>query len=105
MPGRKARATRRVTNLIDLSTRMEYLNKGVHKHPEMVGEHSAMSVYYGSGESEHVKVVRDLGCGAGETSCLECDGSGKWPFAPYAVHPDSDCVDCKGTGKVLVSVA
>ncbi len=72
----------------------------------MVGENSVMTVYYGSlRQTGHVKVVRDLGCGAGETSCNECDGSGRWPFAPYAVHPDSDCVDCKGSGKVLVSVA
>lgn len=70
-----------------------------------IGQYRSMVVYYGdTKESQLYKVIKDLECGAGETSCLECDGSGKWPYAPYAVHPDSDCIECKGTGKVLVSI-
>lgn len=39
---------------------------------------------------------------AGQVSCLECDGIGFWPW-----HPDGRmlrCTNCKGTGKVYVSV-
>jgi hypothetical protein len=49
----------------------------------------------------------DLGCGAGEVACFECGGDGDWT----KFHPDETfepgsmpCVDCKGTGKVLVSI-
>ena len=84
----------------------EYAESRVLDMGEYSGQYSSMTVDYGRRKQKQIyKVVKDLGCGAGETSCMECDGSGKWPFAPYAVPPDSDCVDCKGTGKVLVSVA
>ncbi len=48
------------------------------------------------------QLVKDMGCGAGLTKCFECEGTGVWPW-----HPDGRierCVDCKGTGKVYVSV-
>ncbi len=72
---------------------------------EPAGQYNSMIVYYGPLDDKgNFKVIKRLESGAGETSCIECDGSGKWPYAPYAVPPDSDCIDCKGTGKVLVSI-
>ncbi len=71
---------------------------------DIIGQHRSMTVHCGVKEHPQ-KVIKDLECGAGETSCIECDGSGKWPWVPYAVHPDSDCIECKGTGKILVSIA
>lgn len=52
--------------------------------------------------------VVDLGCGAGQITCPECGGDGDWK----KFHPDPTifgddpypCVDCKGTGKVLISI-
>ncbi len=49
----------------------------------------------------------DLGAGAGEVPCFECLGTGDWTrFHPEPhLFPDGlPCVDCKGTGKVLVSI-
>ena len=46
--------------------------------------------------------VKDMGAGAGLTDCFECFGSGFWPYLPDAVV--KRCVDCKGTGKVYVSL-
>jgi hypothetical protein len=49
--------------------------------------------------------VVDLGAGAGEIHCLECGGDGNWgKFAPEIVGIDCKCLDCKGTGRLLVSV-
>lgn len=58
---------------------------------------------------QHVKM---LGCGAGETRCLECGGDGDWKkFLNEGQVADMcpgdtpyPCVNCKGTGKILVSV-
>jgi hypothetical protein len=56
-------------------------------------------------ETEVERDVVDHGNGAGEIDCLECDGSGKWPFVDLSIDmPEQDCVPCKGTGRVLVSV-
>lgn len=58
-----------------------------------------------NGNTEVEEEVRDLGCGAGEIRCLECGGDGNWgKFAPEIVGPDCTCVDCKGTGRQLVSI-
>jgi hypothetical protein len=72
-----------------------------------------MAVYCGwTRETEVECVVVDLGCGAGQIDCLECLGDGDWKKflneeqvacmcpgdTPYP------CVDCKGTGKMLVSI-
>ena len=40
---------------------------------------------------------------AGLVVCKECGGSGDWSYGPT---PDTcgPCIDCKGTGEVLVSV-
>jgi hypothetical protein len=68
-----------------------------------------MSVWLGHLRETEVQVtVERLGCGAGRIICPECSGSGDWTrFLP---DPDSlpegklACVECKGTGFVLVSV-
>lgn len=42
---------------------------------------------------------------AGQTDCFECGGDGNWgKFAPEIVGADFQCVECKGTGKVWVSI-
>lgn len=49
--------------------------------------------------------VVDLGNGAGEIDCLECGGDGNWgKFAPELVGAAAECIDCKGTGRQLVSI-
>ncbi len=49
--------------------------------------------------------VIDRGCGAGEIVCLECGGDGNWgKFAPEEVGPEFTCPDCKGKGRMLVSI-
>jgi DnaJ-class molecular chaperone len=49
-----------------------------------------------------VEVVR-VGAGAGKVRCFECDGTGVSPLPPE-LYPARTCVECKGTGFVLVSV-
>ena len=64
-----------------------------------------MIVYLGTKkETEHECEVEILPCGAGRITCPECGGDGDW--TKYHPEPDSgpyQCVDCKGTGKILVS--
>lgn len=63
-----------------------------------------MEVYVGLRRSTPVMVsVKPLGCGAGEIVCLECLGTGWWAFAEPEI-PGEDCVQCKGTGRMLVSI-
>lgn len=35
-------------------------------------------------------------------NCLECNGTGMWDFLEYI--PADECVNCKGTGKILINV-
>ena len=49
--------------------------------------------------TQKVKILMN---GVGETDCLECDGLGYWGFGPTE-EENGCCVDCKGTGKILVS--
>lgn len=67
---------------------------------------SAMVVYCANNCNTEVEIdVADIGCGAGEIQCLECGGDGNWgKFAPEIVGPDCACVDCKGTGRQLVTI-
>lgn len=60
--------------------------------------------YLGWWRDTEVPVLpRDLGCGAGEVTCFECGGSGDWTqFHPEQVL--TQCVCCKGTGRVLISI-
>jgi hypothetical protein len=47
----------------------------------------------------------DRGCGAGEVPCFECGGTGDWtPFHPEPEKGPFQCVECKGTGRLLVSI-
>lgn len=65
---------------------------------------SEMTVYCGSlRETEVILSVEDLGNGAGRIACLECYGTGLWAFMEPEI-PAFPCVECKGTGKILVSV-
>ena len=41
--------------------------------------------------------------GAGRMSCPECEGTGWWGYGPTEAECGL-CVDCKGTGKILVSI-
>jgi hypothetical protein len=42
---------------------------------------------------------------AGQIDCIECGGDGNWgKFAPEIVGVDFQCVECKGTGRVWVSL-
>jgi hypothetical protein len=46
-----------------------------------------------------------VGLIAGEIACLECGGTGDWtPFHPEPPPEGVPCIDCKGTGRMLVSV-
>jgi hypothetical protein len=58
--------------------------------------------YIGENNNEVARqLVKDMGAGAGSTKCFVCEGSGRF-------HSDDNvialCVNCDGTGKVLVSV-
>lgn len=63
-----------------------------------------MTAYLGFRKTTAVECeVEDLGCGAGRTKCFECGGTGDWtPFHPENVP--TVCVECKGSGLVLVSI-
>lgn len=39
----------------------------------------------------------------GQIICMECGGSGNWPFHTNPKFKDDKCVTCKSTGKVYVS--
>ena len=64
-----------------------------------------MEVFFGRyRKSAGTRPVELVGDGiAGSVACFECDGSGDWPFGPT---PDDcgPCIDCKGTGRILVSI-
>jgi hypothetical protein len=67
-----------------------------------------MSIWRGFSRDTEVEVdVEDLGCGAGRIVCRECGGDGDWTkFHPEPeLHPEGiPCIECKGTGRALVSV-
>lgn len=47
----------------------------------------------------------DMGCGAGQVDCFECGGDGDWTkYHPEPHLGPSPCVNCKGTGKIFVSI-
>jgi len=46
-----------------------------------------------------------LDCGAGRMTCPECGGDGDWgKFHPEQLNGPMPCVECKGAGKVWVSI-
>lgn len=62
-------------------------------------------LYVGWGRETEVEIEVnkcDSELGFTYIKCLECDGSGVWDFIEYI--PSDKCVDCKGTGKVLINV-
>jgi hypothetical protein len=62
-----------------------------------------MECYIGeNNDTVALQLVTDMGAGAGETNCFECSGTGEWPWDPDGKM--RQCVDCKGTGKVYVSI-
>lgn len=67
-----------------------------------------MVAYLGHSRTTEVAVEpSDLGCGAGEIPCFECGGDGDWTKfhpEPKTLSEPLKCIDCKGTGRVLVSV-
>lgn len=65
-----------------------------------------MIAYLGFTRDTEVEVEpEDLGCGAGRVSCFECGGDGDWTkFHPEPELGPFQCVDCKGTGSVLISI-
>lgn len=67
----------------------------------------AMTAYRGHLRSTETPcVVEDLGAGAGRARCFECGGDGDWTkFHPEPELGPFPCVECKGSGSVLVSIA
>lgn len=72
-----------------------------------------MIIYRGSlRNTEVVRDVVDVGCGAGAITCIECGGDGDWgkflgPEMMQEMHPGLarlDCVECKGTGRTFVAI-
>ena len=63
-----------------------------------------MTVYGAeNNDSQIERDVIDRECGAGEVACPECGGSGDW--SRYYPGPEPyPCTDCKGTGRLLVSI-
>lgn len=62
--------------------------------------------YFGTLRGTEVELqVVDLGCGAGEIDCPECEGRGDWTrFHPEPELGPFPCVQCKGTGRYLISI-
>jgi len=60
------------------------------------------TVYTNGGAIGTVREVDELMVGVGECDCIGCGGSGI-----FTGHPEKNsepCVECKGTGKILVSI-
>ena len=63
-----------------------------------------MIAYLGWSRATEVEVEPiDLGCGAGQVACFECGGDGDWTKFVPELGPQQ-CVCCKGTGRVLISI-
>ncbi|VIO73846.1 hypothetical protein [Bradyrhizobium ivorense] len=62
------------------------------------------------GFSRETVVMCDVGASAGiagKTACFECGGDGDWTKfhpEPQSLDAPMQCVNCKGTGKVWVSI-
>ena len=49
-----------------------------------------------------VEVEHICDSGIGRIDCIECEGTGYWPYGP-APEECGPCVECKGTGKVFIN--
>lgn len=65
-----------------------------------------MTAYLGFLRTTEVECdVEILECGAGRVACFECGGDGDWgKFLPEPTNERYPCVQCKGTGKQLISI-
>lgn len=62
-------------------------------------------IYTGWYRTTEVKIdvdENDSLVGYKHINCLECNGTGIWDFVEYI--PLDKCVNCKGTGKILINV-
>ena len=65
---------------------------------------ATMTAYLGWYRDTEVSCeIEDCGAGAGKVRCFECGGDGDWT----KFHPENEpciCVECKGTGFILISI-
>ncbi len=60
-------------------------------------------VYRGLNYVTPVDVIITHICqGVGQIDCIECDGTGWWPYGPTDKEC-GPCIECKGTSRVLIS--
>lgn len=63
-----------------------------------------MTVYCGRNFATGIeREVRAVAPGVGEIDCMECEGTGWWAFMEPEI-PGEPCVQCKGTGRQLISI-
>lgn len=72
----------------------------------MTGNVVTMQVDRGFSRETVVMCVVDLSSGiAGQIACIECGGDGDWSkFLPEPSDEPCPCVECKGTGRIYVSI-
>lgn len=66
---------------------------------------SQMEIFAGPmRESVGKREVKIVGDGmAGEITCFECSGTGEQSYGPTPAEC-GPCIDCKGTGRILISI-
>lgn len=66
------------------------------------------TIYRGRNYVTPIEVQIEVVCnGVGRTSCPECGGDGDWTKfypEPETLTEPLQCVECKGTGKIFVSI-
>ncbi len=68
----------------------------------MIAEMEVFAGFVRASAGIHMIEILGDGC-AGRMTCFECGGTGDWPYGPTPAEC-GPCVDCKGTGKILVSI-
>lgn len=58
--------------------------------------------FHNKGATQLVTVIDPI-MRIGQTPCLECEGDGWWGYGPTEAECGL-CIDCKGTGKIYVSI-
>jgi hypothetical protein len=63
-------------------------------------------IYRGTLRKTLVLCDIDISLGVcGITDCIECGGTGDWtPFHPEPHLGPFQCIECKGAGKIMVSI-